>query len=262
MKTFLTLLALALSMKSYAFSLNNTVSASYAQSEVTVNVADNCTNLGVSSSEILSMVNDGAAQFWNTVPTSRLRLRAGSVVSVDSKFYTEKICNSNSGSCEPNTNLTVGSNVLITCNGNTTDNFPASQRTVLAITIPNNISGTTIVGALVAINDRSDNVFQDKSRAQMVSIIAHELGHAVGLGHSPVTDSLMYYTLVPVRDSLGWDDIDGVTYLYPKEQPIGCGTISQVDTKSAGLAFLLILLSPLVWFQLRKLVARFLHSAS
>ncbi|TNE97013.1 MAG: matrixin family metalloprotease [Deltaproteobacteria bacterium] len=262
MRSLITLLCFLHVSSSFAFSLNNTVSASFSQNEVVVNVADNCTNLGVSSSEILSMVSDGASQFWNTVSTSRMRLRAGSVVTVDSKFYNEKICNSNTGSCEPNTNLTVGSGVLITCNGETTTNFPASQRTVLAITIPNNISGTTIVGALVAINDRSDNVFQDKSRAQMVSIIAHELGHAVGLGHSPVTDSLMYYTLVPVRDSLGWDDIDGITYLYPKEQPFGCGTISQVDSKAAGFAFMLILLFPLIWFQLRKLVLRFLHSAS
>lgn len=245
-----------------AFTLNNTVSAAFGKDVVPVNVADNCSNLGVSSAEILSMVSDAASQFWNTVSTSRLRLTAGSVVSVDSKFYTDKICNTNSGSCEPNTDLTVSSDILITCNADTTDNFPASQRTVLAITIPNNISGTTINGALVAINDRSDNIFQDKSRAQMVSIIAHEIGHAIGLGHSPVTDSLMYYTLVPVRDRLGWDDIDGITYLYPREQPIGCGTISQVDSKSIGLAFLFVLFLPVIWFQSRKLVLRLLHSAS
>jgi hypothetical protein len=255
-------LLLLMMSNAYSFTLNNTVSAAFDKDVVPVNVADNCANLGISSAEILSMVNDAASQFWNTISTSRLRLTAGSVVSVDSKFYTDKICLTNSGSCELNTDLSVSSDILITCNADTTDNFPNSQRTVLAITIPNNISGTTINGALIAINDRSDNVFQDMSRAQMVTTIAHEIGHAVGLGHSPVTDSLMYYTLVPVRDRLGWDDIDGITYLYPRKQPIGCGTISQINSKTIGYAFLLIIFLPVIWFQSRKLVFRLLHSTS
>ena len=45
----------------------------------------------------------------------------------------------------------------------------------------------------------------------------------------------MYYESIPSRRSLGWDDIDGLTYLYPTEQPFGssCGTITE-DINSQG----------------------------
>ncbi|MCO4792320.1 MAG: matrixin family metalloprotease [Bacteriovoracaceae bacterium] len=262
MKVLLTIVLSLITSNAFSFSLNNTVGAAFSKNTVPVNIADNCTNLGVSSAELLSMVSDAGTMYWNTVSTSRLRITAGSVVSVDSKFYTDKVCTTNSGSCEPNTDLTVASDILITCNGDTTDNFPNAQKTVLAITIPNNISDRTINGALIAINDRSDNIFQDQSRAKMVSVLAHEIGHAVGLGHSPVGDSLMYYTLVPVRDRLGWDDIDGITYLYPREQPFGCGTIEDINNSGKGAPLLFVLLMPFLLIQLLKLRDRFSHSFS
>jgi hypothetical protein len=41
----------------------------------------------------------------------------------------------------------------------------------------------------------------------------------------------MYYATLENRTALGRDDMDGITYLYPKKQPTkdligGCGTIS------------------------------------
>ena len=75
------------------------------------------------------------------------------------------------------------------------------------------------------INDVAGTQFAVKSRTEKVSIIAHELGHAFGLGHSPVKDSLMYYATINMRESLGSDDIDGISYLYPKQQPMSCGSI-------------------------------------
>ena len=36
----------------------------------------------------------------------------------------------------------------------------------------------------------------------------------------------MYYLSYENRSGLGWDDIDGVTYLYPAEQPVSCGSIT------------------------------------
>jgi hypothetical protein len=50
----------------------------------------------------------------------------------------------------------------------------------------------------------------------------------------------MYYATVDLRQSLGSDDIDGVTYLYPKQAPVSCASISgKTDLPKGGASFLL-----------------------
>lgn len=220
-KLLFSLLAL-LSLSAHAFTLNNTTKLVFSQDEVMVNVASGCTNIGITDSELLELVGKAVDNFWNTSPTSRLKLRKGSVVNVDSRYHSDPICVA-STSCTPNPDIAVSSDILITCNDNTT-NFPSSS--ILGITIPNNISGNTIVGSIVMINDRANTQFDTKSDDAKVAILAHEIGHAFGLGHSPVVDSLMYYATVSQRKALGRDDIDGISFLYPKQQPVnGCGTV-------------------------------------
>lgn len=219
------LFILLLTFEAHAFTFNNNIKLVFAEDEVIVNVANGCTNIGIDSRELLTIVNDAVNEFWNKSPTSRLKLRAGSVVTVNSAYQTDNICVA-STNCTPNPALAVSSGVLITCNSNIT-NFPSAS--ILGITIPNNISGSTIQGSLIMINDRATTQFANKSRPEKVAIIAHEIGHAFGLGHSPVHDSLMYYATVESRVSLGRDDIDGISYLYPKKQPTGCGTIDDIS---------------------------------
>ncbi len=220
--TFLSLVLL-LSFEVQAFTLNNNSKLAFAQDEVKVNLAGGfCTNIGISDEEFLEIVAKAVDTFWNKSPTSRLKLRKGSVINVDSAFYTDTICEP-STNCTPNADLEVTSDILISCNNNVS-NF--SSTAILGVTVPNNIGGGTIYGALVLINDQPNNYFKIKSSDQKASIIAHELGHAFGLGHSPVEDSLMYYATMANRKNLGRDDIDGITYLYPKKQPFsGCGTV-------------------------------------
>lgn len=223
MRLAATLLFALMAFKTHAFTMNNSAKLVFDHDEVLVNVAaGNCTNIGINEAELLTIVSDAVDEFWNTSPTSRLKLRKGSVVPVAAAFKTEGICVA-ATNCTPNPNLAVSRDILISCN-NSASNFSSSS--ILGVTIPNNISGTTIVGALVLINDMASTQFGTKTRPEKVAIIAHELGHTFGLGHSPVTDSLMYYATVSSRTTLGRDDIDGISYLYPKQQPVsGCGTI-------------------------------------
>lgn len=231
MRTLFSLFILILSFKANAFTLNNTAKLVFSEDEVKVNVASGCTNIGVTDAELLELVGRAVDTFWNKSPTSRLKLRKGSVVNVAAAFHSDSICTA-STNCDPNPDLSVDSDILISCNVNAT-NFPSSS--ILGITIPNNIAGTRIVGSLVLINDKADTVFDSKSADEKVAIIAHELGHAFGLGHSPVQDSLMYYATVSQRRALGRDDIDGITYLYPKQQPIsGCGTVDMSGGKNGS----------------------------
>jgi hypothetical protein len=66
------------------------------------------------------------------------------------------------------------------------------------------------------------------------SILVHELGHALGLGHSSVAGATMNATHPPgiAWRSLEQDDRDGVCTLYPGSGAVGC----EVDACPAGFA--------------------------
>lgn len=235
----------------FAFSLNNTVGAAFDKDEVVINVADhNCTVINKDPSEVLEMVRE-AVKFWNNVPTSRLKLKAGSTVSVSSKFKTDPLCSSNAGSCTVNKELLVSDQILVSCNDDTTagTNF-SSETSVLALGLPSNVEGNKIKGAIILLNDITGSALADYPRDQFISVLAHEMGHAIGLGHSPVEDSLMFYKNHPNRKYLGLDDMDGVSYLYPRSQPIACGSIEFVSDHKGkahlALSFLILILMIIV----------------
>lgn len=227
--------------KANAFTLSNSLAAAFPGDDVSVNVASHsCTNIGISNDQLLGVIKDAVENYWNSVASSRLRLHSGSLTAVSTAFQTDLICNTGTD-CTPNTALTVSSDILVSCNTNS-GNF--SSGAVLAVTVPNNISDRNINGALILLNDRSDSQFGSKSHQEQVAILAHEIGHAIGLGHSSVEDSLMYYRSVPTRESLGWDDIDGLTYLYPTEQPFsGCGQVDMGKPNPQGPLTLVLGLS-------------------
>lgn len=222
----LILLLTLLSHPLFAFTLNNNVGAAFEKDEVSVNVASHsCSNIGITNDELLSIAEEAVDLFWNRVHSSRLQLKRGSLTSVSTSFQTGLICNNDpQAGCSINSSLAVSSDILISCNTNAT-NF-SNSNSVLMVTVPNNVSGDNILGALILINDTAGNSFQGLSRAEKVSSVAHEIGHAIGLGHTGLEQNLMYFQSMSTREALGHDDVDGITYLYPVEQPIGgCGTI-------------------------------------
>ena len=62
-------------------------------------------------------------------------------------------------------------------------------------------------------------------------IIAHEVGHLLGLGHTQYEPSLMYYSIGEKKYlRLSQDDMDGLSFLYPRNELggdglFGCGTL-------------------------------------
>ncbi|MBK26925.1 MAG: hypothetical protein CME70_23180 [Halobacteriovorax sp.] len=221
-KSIVIIAAVFLLSKAQAFTLSVSNGAFFTNNDVRINVADNCQNSGYTASGLLSLAVEASEQFWNKVPTSRLRLKQGGVVSVAGAFRTASICSSDNP-CVPNGSLIHTQEILISCNVNAT-NFPSTS--IIALTVPNNVTGQTINASTLLLNDNTNNQFASKSRPEQISILAHEIGHALGLGHSPVKDSLMYFQSRATSFRLGWDDIDGITYLYPVEQPIsGCGSV-------------------------------------
>lgn len=216
-----------------AFTLNNSIGARFGENSVSVRVGINptpCDNIDLD--EVTGMLSAAINDYWNTVPTSRLKLTdGGSYNTADDDFHTGELCLTG-GICG-GTPVPGVSDIVVTCNKNSS-NFTAGS--LLALTLPNVIRGKDIRGAVILLNDLS-TTFDQLSYDKKVAVISHEIGHAIGLGHSEERAALMYYAVVPQRNSLGQDDIDGVTYLYPMQFDVfgaGCFLGSTADTPTTG----------------------------
>ncbi len=75
--------------------------------------------------------------------------------------------------------------------------------------------GTSIDEADMAINTNFSWSTDGSNGYDVESVILHENGHVVGLGHSEYGEAVMYAYYVELRRSLASDDIDGVSSLYP-----------------------------------------------
>jgi predicted Zn-dependent protease len=237
----------------HAFTLNNSLAATFGKDEVLINMATHdCDQIPYTNDEILSMADEGMNKFWNRVPTSKLKIRRGSHVVVSNDFATERLCTSNSGSCTVNPALATETEILISCNkdtGSGAENFPSNS--VLAVTLPINTQGSTINGSVILLNNKSGTAMASLSREEFISVLAHEVGHAIGLGHSKFNDSLMLFENLKNRQHLGQDDHDGISYLYPREQPTSCGSVTYIDKDTTRGMFSLTLVALLMFILLK-----------
>lgn len=239
-----------ISTKAHSYYLNTNVGAHFDDAKVNIYVTANstCSNTGFNKEDILKYAVIGAEKLWNNVPTANIEVKKGGTLSTsDNKYITGELCLLSESGCSESTAVPSHNDIVIACNSNTT-NFPNSQ--YLAISAPNNISSNKIKGSVILLNDTADSVVSTLSKAEMISLMAHEIGHALGLGHSKKSEALMYYKNSENRDRLSQDDIDGITYLYPNRLD-GCtsflGTIKDHNDNSGNfiinflLGFFLIL---------------------
>ncbi|MCB9637921.1 MAG: matrixin family metalloprotease [Myxococcales bacterium] len=125
-----------------------------------------------------------------------------------------------------------GNNVLV---WNST--IPSSQfPTALALTVPNiNQQTGDFLDADIIFNSSYQWSTQPTGQQfDVVGTVTHEIGHLLGLDHTPVTDATMFATaspgLCPCR-TLKQDDISGVCTIYPGNGNPGTGNVG--DTCSA-----------------------------
>lgn len=240
MKTFI--LFFIFSLTANAFTLNNNFGAGFKKNKVNVYIAGDtiCPGNEISIEELASYVKPAVSKFWNEVPTSRLRLKAAGfsddIPTID--INTARLCSPTDTACisdatTKNQDIIPPVNgIVIACN-QLADNYDGNG--VVAVTVPNNFSGKKITGAVILINENGVNSkFKTLSRDDRIGVIAHEIGHAIGLGHSEVAEALMYYKVQNIRKSLGQDDVDGVTYLYPIKVD-GCGLIDGLVASTVAL---------------------------
>ena len=256
------LITLLLLVSSYAeaYTFNNNFEAAFKSNKVTVTIDEltTCANAGMTVYELRDLIEPAINKFWNRIPTTNLRLKDGGFSEPLTNVNTGRLCAPTDEACITAAGGTViapAHEIVIACN-NQALNFGGAN--VLAVTIPNNFSGKSIAGAIILINE-SSTIFTTLDKAGKIAVLAHEIGHAIGLGHTDSTSALMYYKTVTKRKALGEDDMRGVSYLYPMQIDAfgllgGCATIQNKDgTPGAPLPFwqmggalgLMILLSEL-----------------
>jgi len=95
--------------------------------------------------------------------------------------------------------------------------------------------GTSLAEADMAINTNFSWSTTGGNGYDLESVILHENGHVVGLGHSPVTKAVMFATYSEPRILLHDDDMAGISSLYPAEGSTGTisGTVTGISPNVA-----------------------------
>lgn len=259
---FFPLIVLIFVHSAFAYRLNTSNGAAYGDSTIKFYVTSNstCTNAGVDQNELLSIAKEAADKFWNKVSTSSIKLKSGGIYETsDSLFLTGELCPEQSGSNCGSSIVPYVSKLIIACNSESSENFPSND--FIAISAPTRLAGTRIRGSVILINDTATSSFAGLSRSERVSVLAHELGHAVGLGHSNKNEALMYFSNADKISRLSQDDRDGISYLYPVAAD-DCngifGTLSDADKDDLGpflpQFFLGIMLGFFFWAGNRKIL--------
>ena len=220
MKYLLVLIATFISSSLFAFTLTTQPPSKFSKNEVVVNVSSNNCAQSVTAGELLNLVEKAADQLWNRVATCALSLKRGSIlegIDVSTDTTSQAILKAPLGT------------ILVGC---------SDQVTGTTLGLGGNSGANT---GVVLIHDSATS-FANLNESEKIATIAHEIGHAFGLGHSSVPVSLMYYAVGgTIREKLTLDDYDACTYLYPHDSPGSCSSVSLIGSDkskpSGGLGF-------------------------
>ncbi len=233
MKYLISLFAIIFTLNLKAWTLSRSDRLGFSSNKIRVLIgSDDCTNAGITASELRSYTVDAVEEFWGTVSTSSLELNVEEVSNISLSGDTLSTA----------VNKIDNNAIIIGCNDNAT------------IFTSNNIlgvgglgcAGTDCSGA-VLMNNKAGTVLSVSDRQTIVAALAHELGHAFGLGHTSVKSALMYYDATGViNKALHQDDIDAVSYLYPSEKKLGgllgsCSTVVRSRNPDINFAISLFL---------------------
>lgn len=214
--SFLSLLFLIfINSNLYAFTLSNSGRVHFPGPKIGIIIAANtCSTAGFNSAaELESMVRESVDMYWNKIPTCALELEVEGVTTIDTSSMTLLQA----------LQATASGKILVGCSDNA-DLFDAAG--ILGVGSINTANGDR--GGLL-LNNR-DSSFANLEKSEKYATIAHELGHAFGLGHTEDMSALMYYAVGgKVQENLSIDDYDGCSYLYPHESPVGCGSVAYIS---------------------------------
>ena len=204
----------------------------------TVSVFYNPTNC---PSTIASDINT-AVEFLNSAPSTNLKLNVNGTTATGVSTF--------SGFAFAQNTILIGCSIDTNADAGGCD---AACLNSLVGVGTSSFNGVQIFNGYVILNENNGvgGEYSTKSESTRTIVMAHELGHVLGLGHSAEPAALMHYS-VAQKSNLNFhqDDIDGLNYLYPSNEPgdglMGCGTISTNNKNNFNLVFLLLFLAPLL----------------
>lgn len=227
--------------------VNSGLSGFQTSPNINIYMASNtCTNAGITPAQMENLIKEAISTYWNSIPSSSLTLSFIGTKSVDaSAMDLNALINGN----------VTNNQIVVGCSASGT--FGA---TTLAVGSMGCLSNTDCRGG-VLINDTASTPFKNVSYDVQKSTFAHELGHALGLGHTSVEEALMYYDASNRnKKKLNQDDIDAATYLYPNQKKLSglagaCGTIeSETNSKNNFLGSILfgVLITTALFFLINR----------
>ena len=92
---------------------------------------------------------------------------------------------------------------------------PLASGTSRVTFLPPPVNGGTDAGDILL---NSNVNWQINSNYDLMTVVAHEFGHALGLGESSVSDAVMYGTYNGIKQALASDDIAGIQSIYGTRQ--------------------------------------------
>lgn len=238
MKTLTLLIFLQfICLPAVAFTLNPNTGKGFKDNEIKIYVANtDCSGAGFTTSRYVQLIKEAVSKYWNAVPTSSLLLDVKGIrsdIDIDGDTHSSALAK------------VPANSILAGCNDDAQDFDDGS---ILGSAVMS-CSGSTCRAVLI-LNAHPNSTLPDKDDATIEAVIAHEIGHAFGLGHSEFKHNLMYFSISgKFQKWLGMDDVDGVTYLYPHDPDLevlgisalgSCGTLSlnQKDRSQFSWSFL------------------------
>jgi hypothetical protein len=221
--------ALLASVSAHAWTLRATNLGGWVPTTLTVyyNFTD-CTRPEADLIDIL----DDSIDLWNNSENSGIRLVRATTASTGTAVEIK------AGTASPTP--------LIACDTAFTANQGVDGNAIPALTLLAALDSHIAYGGIVlnAETGKTADIGQ-LSRTTVYVAIAHEMGHILGLGHTSDTGALMYYNISgKTSAALARDDMDGIAYLYPRNEfnggPYGCARANR-PARAGGFWWLLLL---------------------
>ena len=211
----------------HSFTLQGTDSKLKGWPKTSLEVKVDTTGCTVSNEALYSGV-DQAFLIWNSVSDAGIKIYRSSVTNTVA--VTEYL---------NQTDIAVQNGPVIFCATDFSTATSVDGDEVVALGYSQASSSVITLGFMIlnAESGKKSEISQVNS-SLFSSVLAHEMGHVLGLGHSQENSALMYYDIGSrTKLSLSKDDAEGFRYLYPRNEvtnpyPLGCARVEDRSKKS------------------------------